>query len=116
MPLSTVIPHSVAAVWATAFCTATVSAWILEVSSSATSLNFIGFDEMQGNGTPNILYNRVVILPPRPETAGSQAHPVAGFLPGQQPYIKPKRQIWIKSRERVSKRLARQGFKNVSYV
>ena len=85
-------------------------------TSSATSLNFIGFDEMRGNGTPDLLYNRVVILPPRPETAGSQVHPVAGFLPGQQPYLKPKRQIWNKSRERVSKRLARQGFKHVSYV
>ena len=33
-------------------------------TSSATSLNFIGFDEMQGNGTSPILYNRIVILPP----------------------------------------------------
>ena len=85
-------------------------------TSSATSLNFIGFDEMQGNGTPNILYNRVVILPPRPETAGAQIHPVAGFLPGQQPYLKPRRQIWNKQPSRVNKRLAYQGFKRVSYV
>ena len=85
-------------------------------TSSATSLNFIGFDEMQGNGTPNLLYNRVVILPPRPETAGAQVHPVAGFLPGQQPYLKPRQQVWNKSRERVSKRLAYQGFKRVVYV
>ena len=80
------------------------------------SMNFIGFDDMSGNGQPSLLYNRVVILPPRPETAGAQVHPVAGFLPGQQPYIKPRRQIWNKSRERVSKRLARQGVRNVSYV
>ena len=85
-------------------------------TSSATSLNFIGFDELQGNGTAPILYNRIVILPPRPETAGSQVHPVAGFLPGQQPYIKPRGQVWNKSRQRVSKRLARQGFKNVTYM
>ena len=85
-------------------------------TSSATSLNFIGFDEMGGNGTPSLLYNRIVILPSRPQTAGSQVHPVAGFLPGQQPYLKGKRQIWNKSRERVSKRLARQGVRNVTYV
>ena len=29
-------------------------------TSSATSMNFIGFDDMQGNGTPDILFNRVV--------------------------------------------------------
>ena len=85
-------------------------------TSSATSLNFIGFDELGGNGTPSILYNRVVILPPRPQTAGSQMLPVAGFLPGQQPFLKPKRQIWNKSREHVSKRLAKQGVRNVTYV
>ena len=54
-------------------------------SSSATSMNFIGFDEMKGNGTAPILFNRVVILPPPRETAGKWIHPVAGFLPGQQP-------------------------------
>ena len=48
-------------------------------TSSATSMNFIGFDDMQGNGTPDILFNRVVILPTRPETAGKWIHPLAGF-------------------------------------
>ena len=76
-------------------------------------MNFIGFDEMRGNGTPDILYNRVIILPTRPETAGAQIHPVAGFLPGQQPYLKPKVQVYNKSAEVADKRLARQGFKRV---
>ena len=67
-------------------------------TASATSMNFIGFDEMRGNGTPDILYNRVIILPTRPETAGAQIHPVAGSLPGQQPYIKRRQQIWNKSK------------------
>ena len=85
-------------------------------TSSATSMNFIGFDEMRGNGTPDILYNRVVILPPRPETAGSQIGAVAGFLPGQQPFLKVKKQVWNKQPSRSSKRLAYQGFRRVSYV
>ena len=83
-------------------------------TASATSLNFIGFDEMQGNGTSPILYNRIVILPNRRETAGKWVHPVAGFLPGQQPYLKPKVQVYNKSADLGSdKRLARQGFKRV---
>ena len=53
-------------------------------TSSATSLNFVGFDEMKGNGTAPILFNRVVILPPPRETAGKWIHPAAGFIPGQQ--------------------------------
>ena len=82
-------------------------------TASATSLNFIGFDEMQGNGTSPILYNRIVILPARRETAGKWVHPVAGFLPGQQPFLKPRVQVYNKSAEAADKRLARQGFKRV---
>ena len=69
---------------------------------------------MIGNGTPSILYNRVVILPNRRETAGKWVHPVAGFIPGQQPYLKPKTQIWNKQEERARKRLAYQGYKRVT--
>ena len=82
-------------------------------TSSATSMNFIGFDEMQGNGTAPLLYDRIVILPQRRETAGKWVHPVAGYLPGQQPYLKPRVQVYNKSREVVDKRLARQGFRRV---
>ena len=74
-------------------------------------MNFIGFDDMQGNGTPDILFNRVVILPTRPETAGKWIHPVAGFLPGQQPYLKHQTQTWNKPLRAVTKRLAQQGYK-----
>ena len=80
-------------------------------TSSATSMNFIGFDEMRGNGTAPILFNRVVILPPPRETAGKWIHPAAGFVPGQQPYIKEQVQIYNRSLRQVDKRLARQGFK-----
>lgn len=76
-------------------------------------MNFIGFDEMQGNGTAPLLYDRIVILPQRRETAGKWVHPVAGYLPGQQPYLKPRVQVYNKSREVVDKRLARQGFRRV---
>ena len=82
-------------------------------TSSATSMNFIGFDEMKGNGTSPILFNRVVLLPPPRETAGKWIPPVAGYVPGQQPYLKPKVQIYNRSLQQVDKRLARQGFKQV---
>ena len=82
-------------------------------TSSATSLNFIGFDELQGNGSSPLLYNRIVILPQRAETAGKWVHPGAGFLPGQQPFLKPRVQVYNKSAEAADKRLARQGFKRV---
>ena len=82
-------------------------------TSSATSLNFIGFDEMKGNGTAPLLFNRVVIAPLPRATAGKWIHPVAGYLPGQQPYLKPQVQVWNKHQELANKRLARQGFKQV---
>ena len=82
-------------------------------TASATNLNFIGFDEMPGTGTAPILFNRIVILPKRRETAGKWIHPLAGYVPGQQPYLKPQVQIWNKSYEEGNKRLARQGFKRV---
>ena len=75
-------------------------------TASATSLNFIGFDEMKGNGTAPILFNRVVIMPKPRETAGKWIHPAAGYLPGQQPYLKPQVQVWNKSYD-PAKRLAR---------
>ena len=82
-------------------------------TSSATSLNFIGFDEMHGNGTAPHLYNRIVILPNRRETAGKWVHPGAGYVPGQQHYLKPRVAAYNKSEEIANKRLARQGFKRI---
>ena len=82
-------------------------------TSSATSLNFVGFDEMKGNGTAPILFNRVVILPPPRETAGKWIHPAAGFIPGQQPYLKPQIQIYNRSLQPVNKRLAKQGYRQI---
>lgn len=45
-------------------------------TASATSMNFVGFEEMRGHGTPDMLHNRIYIMPTQVD---------AGFLPGQQP-------------------------------
>ena len=34
-------------------------------------MNFVGFEEMRGQGAPDLLFNQVFIEPNRPETAGS---------------------------------------------
>ena len=39
-------------------------------TASATSMNFVGFEEMTGQGTPDLLHNRVFIMPNLPQTAG----------------------------------------------
>ena len=48
-------------------------------TASATSMNFVGFEEMRGQGTPDLLHNRVFIMPNLPQTAGKWMHPVAGL-------------------------------------
>ena len=55
----------------------------------------------------------IVILPNRRETAGKWVHPLAGYVPGQQPFLKRKVQVYNKSEETGDKRLARQGFKRI---
>ena len=66
-------------------------------SASATSMNFHGFEEMKGQGAPEILFNQIFIEPNLPETAGRGAHAAAGYIPGQVSYIKARRAIWSKS-------------------
>ena len=85
----------------------------MSANASATSLNFLGFEDMQGFGTPELLFNRIFIEPNLPETAGKGAIAVTGFLPGQQSYLKARRAIWSKSS--VARNLERQGFLPVSY-
>ena len=55
-------------------------------TASATSMNFVGFEEMTGQGTPDLLHNRVFIMPNLPQTAGKWMHPVA--VPARAPYLK----------------------------
>ena len=80
-------------------------------SASVTSMNYVGFEELKGQGAPELLYNQVFIEPNLPETAGSGAIAAAGYVPGQQSYLKRRRQIWSKSR--IGRDLALQGFKRV---
>ena len=56
-------------------------------------MNFVGFEQLQGQGAPELMFNQVFIEPNLPETAGSNIHAAAGFLPGQQSYLKARRAI-----------------------
>ena len=80
-------------------------------TASATSMNFVGFEEMRGQGTPDLLHNRVFIMPNLPQTAGKWMHPVAGFLPGQQPYLKRQKTYWNKPHPKMEEILRLQGYR-----
>ena len=80
-------------------------------SASVTSMNFVGFEELKGQGAPELLYNQIFIEPNLPETSGAGNIAAAGFVPGQQSYLKRRQQIWSKSR--IARDLALQGFKRV---
>ena len=60
---------------------------------SATSLNFIGFDQIHQNSINPLIYDRIVIQYPQSSTAGRNVHAAAGFVPGTSPYIKPNVEI-----------------------
>ena len=78
-------------------------------SASATSMNFVGFEDFQGQGAPELIYNQVFIEPNLPEATGSGNIAAAGYVPGQQSYLKRRRTIWNKSR--IARDLSLQGFK-----
>jgi len=80
-------------------------------TASVTSMNYVGFEDMKGRGAPDLVYNQICIEPNMPETGGSNIHAAAGFVPGQQAYLKQRRQIWSKSR--IARDLELQGFKRV---
>ena len=61
---------------------------------SAPSMNFIGFDDDAKNSTSPLIYDQVYIQFDQPATAGRYIHPVAGFLPGQQSYLKPNIEVF----------------------
>jgi len=77
-------------------------------NSSATSLNFIGFEEMKGQGMPEIIYNQVFLEPNQSYTAGVGQIAAAGFVPGTQSYLKRRNAVW--SQTSVGKQLAGEGF------
>ena len=79
--------------------------------ASATSMNFVGLEEMRGQGAPELLYNQIFIEPNLPETSGTGNIAAAGYVPGQQSYLKQRKAIWSKSR--IARDLALQGFRRV---
>ena len=67
-------------------------------NASATSLNFIGFEDVNGQGMPQILYNQVFIEPNQSFTAGVGQIAAAGFVPGTQSYLKRRQAVWSQFR------------------
>ena len=53
-------------------------------NASATSLNFIGFEDQKGQGLPELIFNQVFIQPNQSYTAGVGQLAAAGFVPGTQ--------------------------------
>ncbi len=80
-------------------------------TASATSMNFLGFDDMKGFGTPPLMFGQVFIEPNQAETAGVGALAAVGFLPGQQSYLKARKAVWSKSK--LGQMLERQGYRTV---
>ena len=50
-------------------------------NASATSMNFIGFEELKGKGAPELLFNQIYIEPNLPQSTGKFNHAAAGFVP-----------------------------------
>ena len=82
-------------------------------SASVTSMNYVGFEELRGQGAPELLYGQIFIEPNLPETAGKGAIAATGYVPGQQSYLKARRSVWSKSS--LAQSLHRQGFKPTSF-
>ena len=83
-------------------------------TASATSLNFVGFDDMAKNNTSPLLFNQIYIAPEIPVTAGKWIHPAAGCVPGQQSYLKRQKTVWNKSR--IADNLKLAGFRRISHL
>lgn len=81
-------------------------------TTSVTSLNFMGFDDMARNSTSPLLFNQIYIAPEIPVSAGKWIHPLAGFVPGQQSYLKRQKTVWNKSR--IADNLKLAGFRRLT--
>ena len=79
-------------------------------SASVTSMNYVGFEEMRGQA-PELIYNQIFIEPNLPQATSSGNIAAAGYIPGQQSYLKARRTIWNKSR--IGRDLQMQGFTRV---
>ena len=80
-------------------------------SASVTSMNYVGFEELKGEGAPELLYNQIFIEPNLPQTIGRGNIAAAGYVPGQQTYLKQRRSVWSKSR--IAQDLRLQGLRRV---
>ncbi len=58
-------------------------------SASVTSMNYVGFEELKGEGASELLYNQIFIEPNQPVATSSGNIAAAGYVPGQQSYLKP---------------------------
>ena len=74
-------------------------------------MNYVGFEELKGEGAPELIYNQIFIEPNLPEATSTGNIAAAGYVPGQQSYLKQRRAIWSKSR--IARDLQRQGFTRV---
>ena len=83
-------------------------------SASVTSMNYVGFEELKGRGAPELLYNQIFIEPNMPQATSVGNIAAAGYVPGQQSYLKQRRAIWSKSR--IARDLELQGFTRVHGV
>mgnify|MGYP000427458932 CR=1 FL=1 len=81
-------------------------------TTSVTSLNFMGFDDIARNSTSPLLFNQIYIAPEIPVSAGKWIHPLAGFIPGQQSYLKRQKTVWNKSR--IADNLKLAGFRRLT--
>ena len=81
-------------------------------TTSVTSLNFMGFDDIARNSTRPLLFNQIYIAPEIPVSAGKWIHPLAGFIPGQQSYLKRQKTVWNKSR--IADNLKLAGFRRLT--
>ena len=80
-------------------------------SASVTSMNYVGFEDLRGQGAPELLYNQIFIEPNLPQATSVGNIAAAGYIPGQQSYLKARRRIWNKSR--IARDLELQGFRKV---
>lgn len=79
--------------------------------ASVTSMNFVGFEELRGKGAPELLYNQIFIEPNLPQATSVGNIAAAGYVPGQQSYLKQRRAIWTKSS--IGRDLGRKGLTRV---
>ena len=75
-------------------------------SASVTSMNYVGFEELKGEGASELLYNQIFIEPNQPVATSS-----GNIAAVRSRSAKQRRTVWSKSR--IARDLELQGFKRV---